>query len=193
MLIGLTGPKQAGKDTVYERARHIMDGVLTVERVSFADLLYRSAAASLGVTVEELGRWKNDPAAFVSVKAPREPRRSQTVRQYLQAYGTEAHRQVFGSSFWVDAVDLEHEGRLVIVTDVRFENEADAVVRAGGVIVKVVGPPNVEDNGDGHASEAGLPAECIDFWLQNTVRDDGFRSLDRHLDTVLRLVLRERS
>jgi hypothetical protein len=192
MLIGLNGKKQAGKDTVYARIRHLLGaGSLTgatVERASFADKLYESAAEALGSTVATLQNVKSDPRWTVAILAPNgRPVSEQTVRQYLQRYGTEAHRDVFGANFWVDAVDLSHDRKIVVVTDVRFENEAQAVADAGGVVVRVVGPPDVEEAGDGHASEAPLPHALIDATLDNSVRNDGFRALD---EQVLALVLR---
>ncbi len=195
MLIGLNGHKQAGKDTVYERAAHIMAGVIEVERVGFADKLYESAAASLGVSVEKLQEWKSNPEMVVHVgcwhSGEFEYQTERTIREYLQAYGTEAHRGVFGNDFWVDRAPIsDHEGRLVFVTDCRFPNEARAIKWAGGSVVRVVGPPDVENSGDGHASEAPLPEYLIDAWIQNHVRDDNFRTLDAQIDTLLRVVLR---
>jgi hypothetical protein len=194
MLIGLNGRKQAGKDTVYERTRHIMRDVMPVERASFADLLYRSAAAALGVTVEQLQMWKADPNVRVAVGKRYEsiglvPESEITVREFLQKYGTEAHRDVFGPNFWVEQVRLGHEGRIVMVTDVRFPNEAEAVRAAGGRIVEVVGPMG-RVTADAHASEAPLPTELVDVVIQNVVRDDNFRSLDGSVDTLVRLVLK---
>lgn len=189
MLIGLTGPKQAGKDTVYERARHIMADVVPVERVSFADALYESAAASLGVPVAALREWKNSPNVTVQVKSGPFLLRRATIREYLQRYGTEAHRDIWGPNFWVDGVNLEHAGRFVFVTDVRFESEALAVKRAGGIVLRVFGPFDVEDAGDGHASEAGLPPELLDGFIQNVVRDDGYRCLDFALNGILQQML----
>jgi len=193
VLIGLHGKKQAGKDTVYERAAHIMRGVVPVERASFADLLYRSAAAALGVSEEFLREHKSDPryTVVVMVPGPRGPVpfRMQTLREFLQRYGTEAHRDVFGENFWVECVRLAHEGRIVMVTDVRFKNEAETVRRAGGAVVHVVGPTEIEEAGDGHASEATLSPGLIDAVLRNDVRDDNFRALDRQVDTLLRLGL----
>lgn len=200
MLIGLHGRKQAGKDTVFARASHLMDDVVRVERASFADKLYASAAASLGVPVSALQAWKTNPEFRVLVAGPNQDSAvrvgqvyaSQTIREYLQGYGTEAHRQVFGDSFWVDQVGLEdHEGRIVLVTDVRFANEAEVVRDAGGFVVNVVGPPEVEAAGDGHASEVPLPPRLIDFQIDNDVRDDGFQKLDAQVAQLLRALLPE--
>lgn len=189
MLIGLHGKKQAGKDTVFERAAHLMRDVLPVERVSFADLLYRSAAASLGATVDQLQRWKTDPRVRVMVgdEHGRFTGGEQSIRQYLQRYGTEAHRDIFGTDFWVDQVSLsDHVGRIVMVTDVRFPNEARAVKAAGGQVVRVLGP---EAESDDHASEIPLEAELVDVTVYNRVRDDDFRSLDYRVARLLRGLL----
>lgn len=194
MLIGFHAKKQGGKDTAYARLSAAYGG--SVERIGFADLLYRSAAAALGgVTVEELQRWKSDPNVRVQVvclgvDADSDPEDIEImvdmdVRTFLQKYGTEAHREVFGSDFWVDAVELWHQGRIVCVTDVRFENEARAVRQMRGVIVKLLGPPEVELAGDTHESEAGLSDDLVDFIVDNSRRDDDFHSLDQQLRYIV--------
>lgn len=196
MLIGLHGRKQAGKDTVCSRIAHVMAGVLEVERVAFADRLYASAAAALGVKVEQLNAWKTDPDVAIQVRDyggdPYDPdlHANITVREYLQRYGTEAHREVFGFDFWVEQVPLEHDRRIVVVTDVRFENEARAVRRAGGYVVQVVGPLWVEAAEDAHASEKPLTLDLIDDAIANPVRDDGFRSLDNETAQLLRRLMK---
>lgn len=197
MLIGLHGKKQAGKDTVYERlARNRASWGIPVERASFADLLYESAAAALGVDVETLRRIKSAPDAMVELYDTDGVAMLSrlTVREFLQNYGTQAHRNVFGTDFWVEQVDLaDHHRKIVCVTDVRFANEAQAVSDAGGAVVHVVGPPEIEEAGDGHASEEPLPGYLIDHYISNAVRDDGFRSLDSQvLEMVLNLLREER-
>lgn len=198
MLIGLNGRKQAGKDTVCERIAHKLADVIEVERVSFADLLYVSAAEALGVSVEWLQAHKSDTAARVAIGIRYDelgivPTSELTVREYLQRYGTEAHRSVFGDNFWVEQVERKlaaHRERIVVVTDVRFENEARAVRAAAGAVVEVIGPMgSVTD--DAHASETPLPVELVDVVIPNLVRDDEFRALDGEVDRLLRLHLGE--
>lgn len=187
MLIGLTGRAGAGKDTVYETIRDLHPD-LAVERLSFADPLYASAAAALGVTPDQLREWKRDPDVGVCVVrcqpgGPLEVKSDITVRQYLQRYGTEAHREVFGDDFWVGAVNLyRHVGKVQVVTDVRFPNEAREVHDAGGVVVEVVGP------GEGaptHASEAALPGDLVDHVLPNITRDDNREALTRRVASLV--------
>lgn len=183
-LIGLTGKMGAGKDEVFKRLQ-LLYGEHLYRRASFADPLKKSAAALFGVSAEVLDAWKNEPTLRVTVLdvkgAGRDLGRSFSVREILQRYGTEAHRDVFGEDFWVDVAmnDLEKQrGKdamlrvgpyTYVFTDVRFENEARAIERAGGMIVRVNGVD--EDTGD-HASEAGLPDNFVDFELDNSFRPD---------------------
>ena len=194
MLIGFHGRKQAGKDTAFSRLSLYYDEpVYYVERVSFADLLYRSAAAALGVTVEELYEWKVDDNVRISIQRRTlvqgefvwEDIQTLNFRQYLQYYGTEAHRDIFGSNFWVDAVTMYHEGKIVVVTDVRFVNEAEAIREFGGTIVELVGPTEVEQAGDTHASETPLPRELVDFVIDNSERSGSFEALDNQLRSLV--------
>jgi hypothetical protein len=192
MLIGLTGRAQAGKDTVFERLVLLYRTTTEVRRVSFADPLYESAAAALGVDVEFLRRWKADPRAGLKLAVPGvECAGSLTFREYLQRYGTEAHRTLFGPDFWVERADLTHDGRIVVVTDVRFRNEAQAIADAGGAVVRVTGPAEVEGVEDAHQSEAGIPAYLVDQTLDNSVRGDNFRALNFQLRALVARLLRD--
>jgi hypothetical protein len=193
MLIGFHGRKQAGKDTAFQRLGLYYNGYAPVERVSFADLLYRSAAAALGVTVEELYEWKVDDNVRISIQRRTlvqgefvwEDIQTLNFRQYLQYYGTEAHRDIFGSDFWVNAVDMYHQDKIVVVTDVRFVNEAEAIREFGGTIVELVGPTEVEQAGDTHASETPLPRELVDFVIDNSERSGSFEALDNQLRSLV--------
>lgn len=191
MLIGLTGRAQSGKDTAYGCMEDMYGGRRHVERRAFADLLYQSAAAALGTTPNLLRELKVEDDAEVIIRDANKVRARVSVRRYLQRYGTEAHRDTFGSRFWVDAVDLTHGDRdLVVVTDVRFENEADAVREAGGHVVRVVGPPTPDDD---HASEAPISDHLVDYILDNTFRDDGLGRLRRGIvQMMLDLTAREK-
>ena len=175
MIIGLHGRAQAGKDTVYERARHLYGD--RVQRRSFADLLYRSAATTLGVHDSNLRSWKANPDVTIEV-VHREwgALHITDVRSYLQRYGTEAHRDLFGDDFWVDQLDLSHDpDAIVFVTDVRFNNEAQAILDAGGCIVQVIGPETADD---AHRSEAGVDPRLTEWVVDNSARRDGFAHLD---------------
>jgi hypothetical protein len=167
MLIGLNGRLKAGKDTTYGLINEIVPG--GAERVSFAEPLKRSAAAAIGIDVETLEELKGREGLFYELKVPvTDDVFRFNVRQYLQWYGTEAHREVFGDNFWVDQAlppDLDHSDRLIVVTDMRFPNEAQRVKDLEGITVKV--ERETATAHAAHASEQNID-HMIDYFLDNT-------------------------
>jgi hypothetical protein len=163
MIIGLTGLRGSGKDTV---------GAYLVkqygfERRAFADSLKQSVAALLDVDASRLDEWKNDPDVQVAVVRKFYSDQQlgdgvedlyvtdhQTMRSFLQRYGTESHRDVFGNDFWVDQllpVGGYYAGRAICVTDCRFANEYERIIELGGHVANVVRPGL--DLKDPHRSE----------------------------------------
>jgi hypothetical protein len=200
MLLGLAGQIGAGKDAVYERAGVLAPelGITSVERVSFADKLKLAAARAIGVSVETLEGLKRNERARVELTVwnetdpathPVSGINAITVRKYLQLFGTEVGRETFGDSFWVDQAlpsDLNHTGRLICVTDVRFPNEAARVLELGGIVVRVLNGPLLEPE---HASEQILEDEFISFTFDNSVRNDDFANLDEQLRDTLEMLV----
>jgi hypothetical protein len=69
------------------------------------------------------------------------------IRGLLQRMGTEVGRQMFGEQVWINkAMEIAEREDNVVFSDVRFHNEADAILRAGGRLWRVtrpgVGPVN---------------------------------------------------
>jgi hypothetical protein len=177
MLIGLHGKAKHGKDTSCGILRdHLaeVDPRLPTRRDAFADRLKLSAAAALGFegTVEEAvafcERLKH-PKTYITVSEYTSvPTVKISGREYLQYYGTEAHRDVFDQAFWVNAVmDTYDPQEVLIITDVRFVNEAEAVRERGGEVWHVIRPELEEIAESSHASEQVLPAELIDRTIYN--------------------------
>ncbi|WAB08766.1 deoxynucleoside monophosphate kinase [Streptomyces phage Andris] len=99
------------------------------------------------------------------------------VRALLQRAGTEAGRRVLGENVWVDALFREFaEAPALVLTDVRFPNEARAVAERGGVMIRVERPgvgPAKDKWGRVHESEVALDGWAFDHTLVNdgSVRD----------------------
>jgi hypothetical protein len=196
-VIGLTGPARSGKDTV---ARMIAEELpaINVRREGFADKLKVSAARALGHdgTPAQCIAWcdglKVDGDVDSWVGGPDRSHYNLCGRQFLQRYGTEAHREVFGEDFWLDAV-LPMDGYrasealrpcptrddcdVLVISDVRFENEAQRVRDYGGEIWKVYRPDVLPVTS--HASEAGLPPDLIDVLIPNVGTLDYLREYVR--------------
>lgn len=167
MLIGLNGFKSAGKNVV---------GDYLVEQygftiVSFAALLKQSAAALFGFEPEIWDEWKNSDAAVVAVfDADGNEHTVVTARKFLQRYGTESHRDVFGYDFWVEqafkGLNTTTYARYVF-TDARFENELQAIYAKGGKNIQIV-RPETDGLSGGHASEIRPNEIYLDAVIYNT-------------------------
>lgn len=190
MLIGLNGQKGAGKDTVFQRAIHIVStspkiSDMYVERRAFADKLKQSFAALFDMTFEEVEALKNFGEVDVYDETGENIKRL-SFRVLLQRYGTEAHRNVFGDSFWIDSalpLDFDHRKGVVFVTDVRFPNEAERIRSMNGIVWLIKGANDTPN--PAHISEAPLPDNLIDGVIDNTVLDDNFASLDAQIRTAI--------
>lgn len=177
-LVGLIGKKRVGKDT--------FAAVLVEEfgfaRVAFADPLKQMALTidpiisplyfrgldSLRIT-DAVGQdgWEHTKDTYPEV------------RRFLQRLG-DGVRQ-FDPEFWVRA-GMQHAEYLrhdqpygdsgdyapatpVVITDVRYPNEADAIREAGGTLVRIVRPG--VDDGDTHPSETALGEYAVDYTVSN--------------------------
>ena len=183
-IVGLTGAAGAGKDTAagYALAWCERNGI-EAERVAFADPLKVSAARALGFegTAQECVALCNElkqPNVEIHVIDRASKEREEELlcegkiggRKYLQLYGTEAHRDVFGENFWVEVTErrlAEMAGAVdvVFLTDPRFENEAQMIHKHEGEIWEIVRPGL--EKVEAHASEEGLPDGAIEFQLVN--------------------------
>jgi deoxynucleotide monophosphate kinase-like protein len=168
MLVGLNGFKGSGKDTVGE----YLNKSYGFERLSFAAKLKESAAALFDIDPILWEGWKNDPNARVElVMAGNGGKllpntRPITIREFLQRYGTEAHRSVFGADFWVDyALKGVDPNKNFVFTDARFENELSRIKSLGGYNVQILRPELI--NKDNHASEVPPPLTLIDYQIDN--------------------------
>src|SRR5678809_1433962 len=178
MLIGLTGQLQAGKDTVAD----ILVKDYGFEKRGFSDALYQSVCELFDIDLETALRFKTDGTKVVIADSqfPMVSKGVFTWREFLQRYGTESHRNVFGKDFWVEYLlkDLDLTKNIVI-RDVRFVNEAFGIKMLNGDIWKI----NREGyEGDSHESEAALAAEYIRFNIYN---DGTIADLEQTIDHLL--------
>jgi hypothetical protein len=141
MIIGLIGFKQVGKSTAAKYlaehgfARINMKDALVAElRKNFPDLL-RELSQAYHMDVDKL--FENKPPAM---------------RALMQNYGTEVRRSD-KDSYWTDKWKeaASYEGDNIVVDDVRFINEAEAVRSRGGILIRLVRPDIT--SGGTHSSE----------------------------------------
>lgn len=161
MLIGINGFKGAGKDTVGAYLVEKYD----FQRLAFATKLKEAVGALLDISVEDVDYYKSRNS-WVGV----EEGMMMGFRPFLQRFGTEMGREVFGENFWIeqvippDANSYWHKGRKIAVTDVRFDNEIRAIRRVAGHIIRVERPGYEPDD---HLSEQYPNEELIDYAINN--------------------------
>lgn len=150
MIIGLCGVAGAGKNSVAEHlvVNHDFDAM------SFSEPLYAALAAMFEVPVEELEDrdLKERPIPWLN-RSPRE---------LLQELGTGWGRQRIHEDVWVlvaarrlDALRRLNHAAKVVFCDVRFANEAEWLLRQGGVLWEVYGRRAYGVRS--HISESGIP------------------------------------
>jgi hypothetical protein len=161
MIIGLSGYARSGKDTAADNLinRH------GFTRYSFAAPI-KEAMYILNPIVysDSIGdfRYRNlvDVYGLDSAKDSHPE-----IRRLLQVFGTEVGRNMFGNNFWVDLTLNSLKEENVVISDVRFKNEADAIKSAGGQVWRInrhgVGP--VTD----HSSEIDLDDYLFDHIIDN--------------------------
>jgi hypothetical protein len=157
MIIGLSGYAQSGKDEI---AKVLSEHGF--ERAAFADTL-REALIALN-PMAGYGLFLTD---VVSMFGWEEAKRNYPeVRRLLQRMGTEAGRNIFGEQIWVNKTlgKLDSQ-KHYIITDVRFQNEADAIRDLGGQMWRVVRPGHGPVNG--HSSEVDLDNYVFDYVVEN--------------------------
>lgn len=104
-----------------------------------------------------------------------EAKKNPEVRRLLQSLGTEVGRKILGDRVWVDIQRdkinyLTEQGKHVVVTGVRYENEADLFEELGATTAWVTrGDDGSNKNPTAlHSSETTLTAEDFDEIVYNT-------------------------
>lgn len=153
-LIAFTGLPCSGKDTA---AGYLVDKY-RYHRASFAQPLKEAAAVLLGCPLSHTMGWQGHDREAVM------PGWGFSMRWFLQRLGTECLRDQIAKDFWIKRMRAELKpGGFYVITDCRFQNEADLVRELGGVIVEVVRPGSA---GSGHISDNRITPD----W---TVGNDG--------------------
>lgn len=182
-FIGIAGRAGVGKSTLAkglatspELARKVLDynardlfgyQLLYPEIRSFADRLKAICRDVFGFSDDQLwgpSELRNQPVPYWDGLTP---------RKALQTLGTEWGRAMH-PDVWVRYLIRGAKGsnRVIIVPDLRFDNEARALRAEGAFIVQIKADARVPNPGDAHASEAGIDPSLVDLVVHND-RDDG--------------------
>lgn len=165
MIIVLVGSIGSGKTTACE----YLVKSLGFEETSFAEPL-KKFAVSLGFN-------NHDVYGTQEEKEKINPYWGISGRQFMQRFGTDIMRKnshILGEGIdnvWIKAVEckmerVKNEGRNLVVSDGRFEDEIDAVRKYGGVVVKLTRGVKTYDST--HESEKNFDKIKGDYEYNNS-------------------------
>ncbi|MHA1681153.1 MAG: hypothetical protein ACTSUE_09100 [Promethearchaeota archaeon] len=186
-LIGFTGTMGSGKDTA---ALHCIEQHNMI-RLSFATPLKQACMKMFG--------FSHDQMHDTILKETIDTRWNKSPREVLQWMGTDVMREQFGPDFFVKRMEIEinncvldkiflnkYDG--IVITDVRFDNEAALIRGLGGSIVHIrrsqqnkSSTKRVKQHTE-HVSESGISHNFLD---QNIVNDGTLGKLFSQVDTLL--------
>jgi hypothetical protein len=177
-IIGIHGRAGSGKDTIANHLKTYFPR--NFRSVAFADPIRAMLKAGFGLSDADFERpLKNEPNEALCGKTP---------RQVMKPAGTEFGRESIGYMVWINRVAPTVQAMLgadlnVLITDVRFENEAEWIRGQGGVVWHIDRKENIDvvAGADGHKSEAGIK------FVKGDVRIDNNETLGTLYDTVEKL------
>lgn len=145
IIIGLSGRKRSGKDTVCEIIQKVCRNA---KRFAFADALKRELSDATKVPIDTIEKEKD------------------RFRMGLQWWGTEL-RRAQDEEYWVKQLIQSirtSDCDVAVVTDCRFPNEAETVRSMGGNVIRIErsGP-----SGDCHPSETMMDNYQFDYVICN--------------------------
>jgi hypothetical protein len=172
MIIGLSGYAQSGKDTVAE----LLCLNYKYHRRAFADPM-RDAIYTLNPIVFNLN---SRVADLVDEYGWDVAKANPEVRRLLQVFGTDVGRKMFNENFWVDiALAGLNDKHRVVLSDVRFPNEAEAIKNLGGQVWRINRHNHAPVNG--HKSEHAMD----NYMFKHVLYNDG--TIDDLADEVFML------
>jgi hypothetical protein len=167
LIIGFCGRAGAGKDT----AAQLLQDLWWPEFAEFGAASARVTRVALADPMRDMLRALGIPAEYLSDRALKEapiPGLDRSYRQLAQTLGTEWGRNCNGEDFWLKVAGLKIRNAkgLVMITDVRFPNEADWLRAQGGYLVRIDRPGVAAVNP--HPSEQYADSLRVDYVLDNS-------------------------
>lgn len=186
LLIGITGKKQSGKDTVGKLliSLYLSKKIDRFKKTKFEYIYQTISEQSYYYLYKFADPLKNIVAKLIDCsrgnlenevfKNTLLPKWNLTPREIMQKFGTDFCR-AFNPQVWIDMLDKEiawSDQDIIVITDVRFYNEVNYIKNMNGIIIKVVDPS--QQNLDSHISEN----ELDDFEHYNYIVYNKKESLD---------------
>lgn len=178
-IIGVHGPLNGGKDTVANYIIAKFPG--EYQRYAFAKPIKDACKTLFGFSqIQTEDRILKEQIDSFCGFSP---------RKAMQLMGTEYGREMLCKDIWIKRAELEARQNAIlnistIITDVRFQNEADWLRSQPNSLLIYLKVPNlVRDEKYNHASEAGINLIESDFVIIND-KKLGINNLFREIDKI---------
>lgn len=170
-IIGLTGKISSGKDTT---ADYICD-VYGYTKYSLSSPIKQGLSVMFNIPLDTL----NDRYLKESI----DERFNKTYRYMLQTLGTEWARNMIDTDIFTKlAYDRIKDIDKVVISDIRFDNEAKFIKDLGGHIIQLYRYNSVQSH---HSSELGISKSLIDFKLNNNgTKHNLYTNIDSIISTI---------
>lgn len=166
MIIGISGKKRAGKDTVAS----ILVEEFGFTRLAFADVI-KECVYRLDPIVSLTGlrlKYLVDTNGWEAAKEFPE------VRRLLQVFGSEVGREMIDKQIWIEmTLSGVKASADIVISDVRFQNEAEEIKYQGGQVWRITKATG--EYIDTHRSETELDSWNFDQYIPNNGSIDDLR------------------
>lgn len=175
-LIGISGLAHTGKDTL---ANFLKEKRKEIVIESFATPIKEIMVNYFGFTREQVydQKLKEIEDKFWNI----------TPRKLMQLIGTEMFRKNFRYDVWVKVFEkkiLNNPNNFFVVADVRFNNEAEMVIRNNGIVIKILRNSDNVVNVS-HESEKGIDENLVHIFLDN---NGDLNDLKKNANIILNLI-----
>ena len=166
MLVGLSGVIGSGKDTFFQFLHEYATSKTKrlPTRYAFADNLKEACLSIFGGSRDNYFGTQAQKLEEASYWKPILGEAYSSYRKIAQTFGTEVCRNNVHPHIWALSLMARIESKintdLIVITDVRFDNEAEIIKKHGGIILEIVNLNNKNEKSD-HISEAGVNPDLI--------------------------------
>lgn len=179
-IIGFAGRKRSGKTTLAKYLKNEENAII----ITIADFLKRLCCDLMNMSYEELNEKKDNGYTFDivpdsrwfslidsrthigvdNIKKELQNVHITSIRQLLQIIGTDVIRKY--NENWhvekmIEEIQSYSEDKLIVIDDVRFPNERDAILRLSGEVFFIVRPNSLTISN--HPSETALKWHNFNF------------------------------
>jgi hypothetical protein len=136
MIIGLIGLNGSGKSTVasiLEQKYNFNIDSFAKPVKDIASIIFNWNREKLDGMTEESRKWREEKDEEWSKILNKDI----TPRMILQMIGTEFGRDMLGENIWIESLKKRSENKNIVISDVRFVNEAEDIKNSGGILIRI--------------------------------------------------------